>query len=646
MDDDSSDTSSGVERTTTDIACSYGRAGMSVFPVHYAPGAQDDKAPMAGYLWQQMATDKVHHIVEDFTQAIIAWGEANVSIAWALGQDGYMAIDLDQSDEPDWWHAVDWAGIINVTKRGQHLIFKNPPGIEPSNSTAQFPSHGWGDVRGAGGYIVIAGPDRPGFDIEYLDHAQPFPRPEWLTEYGGGAQAVSAQAVVEFANAHNTSSDIAAERNKLNGIVAATEQFMATWQGESGNRHDLAQWLLTTVAEESQAGYYPFTAGYIVVRDWWLEVMADEPHRHNREFEAMARWAVGRAQQKAPDPTVDANGDEPQTMSDVITAQRERLTLVDGATWLLDEQTEMAARWGKGAEILWARGESLLLVGPPGVGKTTLMAQIVGGLIGAFEGVLGFPLAPANKVLYLAMDRPRQIQRALGRTFSDEHRECLAEHLLVHRGPLVADLGKRPLLLLETAQEAGLEAGDVVIIDSLKDAAVKLSDDEVGGNLNRAVQFCNAADIDVGALHHQRKGQNSEKPTTLEDVYGNTWITAGSGSVVLLWGEAGSELVELSHLKQPADTVGPLRVEHDHHAGMSRVVRGFDVLAYLRMHPDGVTVAQTAQAEHGVVVSSGSAKWKKTERRLRRLVLDGLAVCTGRVQGTDGAFSAGTYTPL
>ena len=56
----------------------------------------------------------------------------------------------------------------------------------------------------------------------------------------------------------------------------------------------------------------------------------------------------------------------------------------------------------------------------------------------------------------------------------------------------------------------------------------------------------------------------NRKPTTLADVYGSTWITSGAGSVISLWGEPGDPLVELTHLKQPADDVGPLDLEHDH----------------------------------------------------------------------------------
>jgi hypothetical protein len=311
----------------------------------------------------------------------------------------------------------------------------------------------------------------------------------------------------------------------------------------------------------------------------------------------------------------------------------------DGATFILDESADLEPRWGQGSQVLWARGESLVVAAPPGVGKTTLAGQLVAGLLGIQPAVLGLPVEPAERVLYLAMDRPSQIRRSLRRRFGEEHRQALAERLIVWPGPLTEDLGRHPGILIALALEHG---ADVVVMDSLKDAAVKLVDDEVGGNVNRAIQHCNAQGVDVAILHHQRKGERGEKPTTLSDVYGSTWITAGAGSVILLWGEAGSELVELSHLKQPGDPVGPWRIEHDHHVGMSVVTYAFDALAFLRMRgDDGATIAEVAHAEHQRIVSTGSPKWKQTERRLRALVREGLAAATGQpAPGVPGHFRA------
>lgn len=317
-----------------------------------------------------------------------------------------------------------------------------------------------------------------------------------------------------------------------------------------------------------------------------------------------------------------------------------RSEIVNGADFVFGSAADLVPRWGDGSNVLWASGESLMIAAPPGVGKTTLATQIVGGLIGKTGSVLGYPVLPARRVLYLAMDRPRQIARAMRRYFTDDDAESL-QRLIVQRGPLPADLAAEPGQLVNLARQHDC---DVIVIDSLKDAAVKLSDDQVGGAVNRAIQLCNAADVDVVVLHHQRKGESGTKPTALSDVFGSTWLTAGTGSVLLLWGEAGSEQVELIHLKQPADPVGPLKLEHDHVAGATVVVRGFDPLAYLRNRgAEGATLSEVVQAEHGGPQTPGGAKWKRTERRMRRLVADGHARAEGQTKASDGRVSPSRY---
>jgi hypothetical protein len=75
-----------------------------------------------------------------------------------------MALDFDvaMDDEPEWVGKL--AGYaVNLTARGRHLIFRQPAGMAVSNSTSRFPTQGWGEVRGVGGYIVIFAADRPGF---------------------------------------------------------------------------------------------------------------------------------------------------------------------------------------------------------------------------------------------------------------------------------------------------------------------------------------------------------------------------------------------------------------------------------------------------------------------------------------------------
>jgi replicative DNA helicase len=204
------------------------------------------------------------------------------------------------------------------------------------------------------------------------------------------------------------------------------------------------------------------------------------------------------------------------------------------------------------------------------VGKTTVAGQLLAGALGILPEVLGLPVVPTKKkVLYLAMDRPKQAKRSLARLFGPEHEAILRERLVIWTGPPPADFAVVPEAMLEMAQTYD---ADMVFVDSLKDAAVGLSKDEVGAGYNRARQLALSEGVEVVELHHPRKaGENGAKPDGINDMYGSTWIPSGAGSAVLLWGEAGDSLVEFYHRKQPMNTVGPFKIEHDAHSGVSAV---------------------------------------------------------------------------
>jgi replicative DNA helicase len=319
-----------------------------------------------------------------------------------------------------------------------------------------------------------------------------------------------------------------------------------------------------------------------------------------------------------------------------------RSRLAAGGAWILDVPELIPAVWGRADQILWAQGEPLLVVGPSGVGKSTLAHQLVAGRLGLLDGdLLGLPVeADPRPVLYLASDRPQQIRRAMRRLFTEEHRQVLDERLVIWPGPPPQDLGKHPERLALMCAETG--AG-TVFLDSLKDMAIGISDDEVGAGLNRGIQAAIAEGVEVVALHHQRKGQGGTKPKGLEDVFGSTWVVAGAGSVVLLWGKAGDPVVELLHLKQPASDVGPLKIEHDHHTGRSTINRGIDVLVAIRhAGPNGLTVTDIAR-----LMFEKSDKQltenetKKARRRLEALVRTGhLEQIEAKVGGAGGSTPA------
>jgi hypothetical protein len=313
--------------------------------------------------------------------------------------------------------------------------------------------------------------------------------------------------------------------------------------------------------------------------------------------------------------------------------------LVDGATFVLDSPTEVEAIWGEAeGRVLWASGEPLLLVAPQGVGKTTIAQRLTLGRIGLCPSLLGMPVARGEgRVLYLACDRPRQAQRSLARMVGDEDREALAERLEVWCGPLSFSLVKTPAELLRLAES--VEA-TTVVIDSLKDVAPSLSSEESGQAIALALQELVATGVEVLALHHQRKAQaDNRKPKTLADVYGSVWIPAACGSVALLWGEAGDVLIQLDHLKQPAEEVGPLKVVHDHHAGLPTLQEKAELEDLLRnAGVEGLTVSAVASWIFSKDTPSRN-EIEKARRRLDRLAGKGYAKHIPSLVPTD----AGRY---
>lgn len=316
--------------------------------------------------------------------------------------------------------------------------------------------------------------------------------------------------------------------------------------------------------------------------------------------------------------------------------------MVGGARYVLDQPPGVSAVWGDyDGRVLWAEGEALMIVGPQGVGKTTLVGQVLRGLLGVTsDRVLDLPVFEARRVLYLAMDRPRQIARSLLRGFSEADRAILDEKLIVWKGPPPQDIAANPGLLLNLAEDAG---ADVVIVDSLKDAALGLSKDEVGAAYNRARQALLNSGRQIAELHHIKEVNRESAPIGIEDVYGSTWLTSGAGSVILLDGQPGDPIVSFRHVKQPAEEVGPFRLLHDQESGSMTIEHRVDLVELIRAAGTDGLSAQAVARSTSEKAKPSRADVEKARRQLEELVVAGVLLRTGGAKGGSNGGQAAVY---
>lgn len=210
------------------------------------------------------------------------------------------------------------------------------------------------------------------------------------------------------------------------------------------------------------------------------------------------------------------------------------------------------AIWGSGTEVICPEGESTIIESGPGVGKTTIAGLLVRGMLFGGE-VLGYPvrkLSDGQRILYLAMDRPQQIIRSLLRQFTPQQIEE-SEQLIIRQGTLPADAAENDHLLKDLAD---YYYADVLILDSVKDAALGLSEDRAAAIYQRGRQRLLQSGCQLLELHHLTKGG---------DAYGSIWLNAGVGSVVRLKGAAGGPTATLTQQKSPARMIDPIHIVHD-----------------------------------------------------------------------------------
>ncbi|MEV7833006.1 bifunctional DNA primase/polymerase [Streptomyces subrutilus] len=608
-------------------------------------------------------TDRGKHPAEPFTKTslrddqqlrrLFAGPPRNVGVyvGGCAGPNGEQLLVMD-SDRPraleDTAEALGHQHTPTMrvhTAKGHHDYYWAPPGVRLGNGLGALRGKFDGDVRAGNAYVIGLGSVHATGVVYTLENPEqpPVAAPAWLLEAlqtRASAPAGPATDIVIPADRHDVYT------RKV--VQAECDAITRAADGEQNNAINTAAFSLGTLVgagaltegearadllAAARAGNHPEGRARATI-DSGLRAGMAQP-RHPWPPVARADTRNDFTGLLVPEPRGEAAPQHDRTRTSFTLREPEPepaeenpaaavTSFKRGGAFFHDVPATPPAIWGVGGEVLWAEGEALLIAAPQGVGKTTLAHQLIRARLGLQERVLGFPVAPGKVVLLLAMDRPSQIRRAGARIFGRDDPAYLNDHLVVWEGPPPFDLAKRPEILAAMCEKA---KADTVIIDSIKDAAIGLSDDAVGAGYNRARQKALAEGVQVLESHHViKRGPNGAAPNTMADIYGSTWITSGTGSVILLWGEAGDPLVSFRHLKQPMDEVGPFHLVHDHEAGTTDVQHAADLLEMARrggVH--GVTAMAAAEALFETKKVTPSQK-EKARRRLEKLTKSGLLV--------------------
>lgn len=547
---------------------------------------------------------------------------------------GLIVVDEDLRGEfarfaADNGHAAPDTFTVETAK-GAHYYFRAPEGFHHGNRDKAFAGYhcnlrgnggdkvdAEGKRSGAGGYVVGPGSvHATGVEYTITNAAEPVELPQWIID-----ALVKAKPTAATTATTTTASTTASTGSVWDhpDIAAKPRLDLASLPDviPVDSRHDTLMRYACRMRQKAM----PVEEAEVLLRKVWER--CEQPTGNERTWDhalgtlrdVYGRYAPGEEYQ----PTLEA-------LQKASEATESASLLRPGGSFVLDIPDVPAAVWGAGNEVLWADGEALMVVGPQGTGKSTLGQQLTLGRCGFAEyaELLGYPITPGStKTLYLAMDRPKQIARSFRRMVGAAWRDELDAKLVVWPGPPPVDIAKAPLTLLQLCLEAG---ADTVVVDSLKDAALGLAEDEAGAGYNRARQHVLAAGVQVLELHHQRKAPQGPKQTkpTISDVYGSTWITSGSGSVILLEGAPGDPVVSFHHVKQPLDEVGPLQLLHDHDHGRTEVHHSVDLVVVARIKRR--ITAEEAAAMINSTAKPTAAQREKARRRLNQLTQAGLLV--------------------
>ena len=202
---------------------------------------------------------------------------------------------------------------------------------------------------------------------------------------------------------------------------------------------------------------------------------------------------------------------------------------------------------------LLQRGGFLILVGPPGTGKTQLSLQWAIHIALGREFLNYYAECGPAKVMFFSMEMGhadlKWFVSQMDVPLTDEDRKTLDENLIfvpIGHGVMLdkPDDQREVEKMIEEYKPVG------VFFDSL---GLATTDDLSSESSVKTIMDWNArlrarTGVFTWFIHHNRKAQaQNKKPNKLEDVYGSQYIVANATTVVGLWGRGGD--IEVNALK-------------------------------------------------------------------------------------------------
>lgn len=302
----------------------------------------------------------------------------------------------------------------------------------------------------------------------------------------------------------------------------------------------------------------------------------------------------------------------------------------DGGVFGYHLTKELPAIWGQGEQAYMTEGELCIMYGGDGTGKTTLTHNLLAGLMGldGFGTLLGqtvHPLTGTAQVLYLAFDRPRQIERSWSRFITPQDADNLSDRIIWRTESLPFNAARDPLEVAEWIAEA-YPLVTMVILDNVWDAFGDFNNTDNATQAGIALNNVARSNVNVLALHHDRKTKGNKPPESHENMYGGRNFAAKAGSIIGVWKAAQNDgtTVTVTQYKEASEKIPAATYMVTPASGryVSLSGGGLSVAEFLRAAVSWCDLTTVAKADNGTDTPDRPQK-ESTRRLLTKLVQGG-----------------------